>query len=249
MPAKPVEDFTPGFKSEWIDFKNGIRIGHLEPEQRITQILKAELLRLYQEDFLVDHWGRGVYWAYIWFCPRKNLKIKNFKGKGQFPSAKYFIGLDSDRQKFVTGFYVESGYSVHEEPRFQRQPDWDWNRFIEKLKSDSDFEKELRLLIQKEGFELAIGFEEDLCIFSGSNYSGPEPIIQEIEKRLRDNWVVVQIYFPFTEKDIKAMDGSEIVQAVLGTWQETSGMMNMFLQIPLIISKKDPVSSMKTRFA
>jgi hypothetical protein len=129
------------FKAEWIDFKKGIRVGHLEEDQRITQILKKQLFKTFDEDFLIDHWGRGLYWSYIWFCPRANLKAKNFKGPGQFPSAKYFIGVDSDRRLFLSGFYIESGYRKSDEPRYQRNADWDWNRFILNLKSDPVFKK------------------------------------------------------------------------------------------------------------
>ena len=31
------------FQTEWIDFARGIRVGHLEPHERITQILKFYL--------------------------------------------------------------------------------------------------------------------------------------------------------------------------------------------------------------
>ena len=51
-----------GFRPEFLDFQKGIRVGHLEPHQRITQILKLSLQTLYREDFVIDRWGRGVYW-------------------------------------------------------------------------------------------------------------------------------------------------------------------------------------------
>lgn len=239
-------DILPNqFKTQWIDFKKGIRVGHLEEDQRITQILKKCLFKVFNEDFLVDHWGRGLFWSYIWFCPRANLKAKNFKGPGQFPSAKYFIGIDSDRSLFVSGLYVESGYNKSEEPRYQRNSDWDWNRFVAKLKKDSTFQKEIQRLIFEESFELVIGFEENLKIFNRENFKDVKSICNEIEKRLKEDWVVVQIYYPLSEKEVKSMKGSELIQATMGIWSESSNLMNACLQIPFSLTEN--VSLLKPR--
>lgn len=214
------------FKNEFIDFKHGIRVGHLEKEQRITQILKEQLLKIFKEDFIIDHWGRGIFWPYIWFCPRANLKAKKFEGSGQFPSAKYFIGVDSERSLFLSGFYVESGYEKAEEPRYQRNEDWDWNHFINRLKNEPSFQKELERLIVKEGFELAIGFEENLNVFNRKNFQGLQPIRDEIERRLREDWVVVQVYYPLSGKELKSMKGDDIVQSIIGIWIELVQLLN-----------------------
>lgn len=40
------------FQTEWIDFARGIRVGHLEPHERITQILKFHLVK--REGFKVE---------------------------------------------------------------------------------------------------------------------------------------------------------------------------------------------------
>ena len=65
-----------GFRPEYLDFQRGIRVGHLEPHQRITQILKHTLQDRYQEDFVIDRWGRGVYWQWICFLPKANRIAK-----------------------------------------------------------------------------------------------------------------------------------------------------------------------------
>src|SRR5260221_14365534 len=54
------------FRSEWIDFQRGIRVGNIEPHERITQILKFHLEQRYRTPFVTDRWGRGVYWQ--WIC-------------------------------------------------------------------------------------------------------------------------------------------------------------------------------------
>lgn len=50
------------FRTEWIDFEKGIRVGNLEPHERITRILKYGLEEGYGTDFVTDRWGRGVFW-------------------------------------------------------------------------------------------------------------------------------------------------------------------------------------------
>jgi hypothetical protein len=37
---------SDGFRPEFLDFEKGIRVGHLAPDQRITQILKLSLQAL-----------------------------------------------------------------------------------------------------------------------------------------------------------------------------------------------------------
>lgn len=238
-PVKAANGFPDAFRTEWINVKKGIRVGHLEPEQRLTQILKARLLNIFSEDFLVDHWGRGLYWTYIWFCPRSNLKAKNFHGPGQFPSAKFFVGVDVEEEKFVSGLYVESGYNHSDEPRYMRGPDWDWNRFLDRLRHDGAFRNELERLVLKEAFAITIGFLDETRTFEKESYEGIQPVLGEIENRMREDWVVVQIYYPFTEKELKAMDGRQIVDAVMGTWHELLPAANGCLQMPLDVSRQD----------
>jgi hypothetical protein len=42
------------FRSEWIDFERGIRVGNIEPHERITQILKFYLEQHYHTSFVTD---------------------------------------------------------------------------------------------------------------------------------------------------------------------------------------------------
>jgi hypothetical protein len=52
----------PDFSPACLDFEHGIRVGNLEPHQRITRILKAALEGRHATAFTTDRWGRGVYW-------------------------------------------------------------------------------------------------------------------------------------------------------------------------------------------
>ena len=60
------------FKPEYLDFKRGIRVGNLEDNQRITRILKLAIEEEFQEPFVTERFGRGVYWQWIGFLVRAN---------------------------------------------------------------------------------------------------------------------------------------------------------------------------------
>jgi hypothetical protein len=57
------------FRPEWFDFEHGIRVGNLEPHERITQILKHHLEQTHGTRFITDRWGRGVFWQWICWLP------------------------------------------------------------------------------------------------------------------------------------------------------------------------------------
>ena len=98
------------FRPEWIDFEHGIRVGNLEPHERITQILKFQLESRHRTPFVTDRWGRGVYWQWICWLPRTNRLAKPLSSKVNFSCAKLFISADGDRKVFKSGLQVERGY-------------------------------------------------------------------------------------------------------------------------------------------
>src|ERR1017187_10710498 len=76
----PMAELPTGeaFRSEWIDFQRGIRVGNIEPHERITQILKFYLEQRYRTSFVTDRWGRGVYWQWIcWLPDRKSTRLNS----------------------------------------------------------------------------------------------------------------------------------------------------------------------------
>ncbi|MBI3950356.1 MAG: hypothetical protein HY314_07875 [Acidobacteria bacterium] len=52
-------------RTEYLDFDRGIRVGNLEPHERITRILKIALESGFGQSFVTVRWGRGVYWQWI----------------------------------------------------------------------------------------------------------------------------------------------------------------------------------------
>ncbi len=122
------------FRPEWIDFERGIRVGNLEPHERITQILKYRLEQLYGTGFVTDRWGRGVYWQWICWLPRANRQAKPLSSAYNFGCAKLFIGLDREQRVFQFGLQVERGYlAASEYAGNTLQKDWDWHRLVRRL--------------------------------------------------------------------------------------------------------------------
>ena len=85
------------FRLQWIDFEKGIRVGNLEPHERITQILKYGLEQRHAVKFVTDRWGRGVYWQWICWLPRPNREAKPISSGTNFGCAKLFISLDREQ--------------------------------------------------------------------------------------------------------------------------------------------------------
>ncbi|XHR26736.1 MAG: hypothetical protein ACFUZC_12335 [Chthoniobacteraceae bacterium] len=83
--------------------KCGIRVGNLEPHERITQILKYHLETRHRTPFITDRWGCDVYWQWICWLPRANREAKPIPYGVNFGCAKLFISVDGERSPISTG--------------------------------------------------------------------------------------------------------------------------------------------------
>src|SRR3974377_553711 len=83
------------FRPEFLDFKRGIRVGNLKDNERITRLLKMELEHRYQQEFVTERWGRGVYWMWIGYLPRANRAAMPISGSVSFGCSKFFIMVDA----------------------------------------------------------------------------------------------------------------------------------------------------------
>ena len=220
------------FKSEYLDFRKGIRVGHLEPRARITQILKLSLQQLYGQDFIIDRWGRGVYWQWICFLPRANRRAKPISGGRNFSSAKFFIMVDREEEIFKSGLHLERGLirAPDAQEDYQLRPDWDWHRLMRGLEPDGWWEQEVRRLIEEDGFQVTLGsFRTGLRSFS--RHLPPASDLREIVATAPpDKWFVFQLHYPMTPEEVGVSEGPDLVAGMMAVFRELTPVMNLCLE-------------------
>ncbi len=223
------------FRPEWIDFQHGIRVGNLEPHERITQILKFHLEQRHGTPFVTDRWGRGVYWQWICWLPRANREAKPVSHDVNFGCAKLFISAEQESKIFKSGLQIERGYAVGPEPYpgCLLKDDWDWHRLIEQCADDSVLDKELHRLLNREGFVVEVGDFEANAVFTKKNFQSARQIRDAAKNYSRRQWAGFQLYYPMPEKEVRACTGLELVKAVCGVFAEVTPAMNSCLQVKL----------------
>ncbi len=231
-----------GFRPEFLDFQRGIRVGHLEPHERITQILKLSLEERYRETFVTDRWGRGVYWQWICFLPKANRLAKPVSSHVNFGCAKYFIMVDREEARFKAGLQIERGFVKSERYQdCQLCHDWDWNRLVAGLKDGRPIMKQLRRLAG-EDFEIQVGSWEQPSRFSPSNFPSAAQLIGVINAMPADLWGGFQLFYPMTAEEVRASTGQDLVEAMLAIFDEVTAVMNECMQIQLTTKDQSAVA-------
>lgn len=235
--AEPLPPPSPGdaFRAEWFDLEHGIRVGNLEPHERITQILKNYLETAYRTAFVIDRWGRGVYWQWICWLPRANREAKPISSRVNFGCAKLFLTLDRKRRALKAGLQVERGHAEGPSPYpgCLLQPDWDWHRLVAACEPGTALDRELQRLIGAEGFVADVGDWEASTVFTGADFSSATQIRTVLEGYPPRQWVGFQLYYPIPEADLHRASGGELVQAVCAVFADVVPAMNTCLQVPL----------------
>ncbi len=230
-----------GFRPEFLDFRRGIRVGNLEPHERITQILKAALEARFAQPFLIERYGRGVYWRWIAWLPRAWRARKPLSFQTSFGCSKYFIMMDTDEQVFRAGLQVERGY-VKAPPgggAWQLAPDWDWHRLIAALRPRAALDRQLRRLLG-EGFRIFAGsWEAEAAEFCARDYPGAAALREALEAAPKRQWAGFQLYYPMTEADVRASSGAELVEAILAVFEEVTPAVNLCAEAPLRVRSED----------
>ena len=223
------------FQSDFLDFQKGIRVGNLEDNQRITRILKLALEARHQEEFVTQRFGRGVYWQWIGFVSRANRASKPLSSKISFGCSKFFLTMDQEAQLFKCGFSVERGMisPSPDFPQTQLQPDWDWHRVLDGLTQGSLLEKELKRLVVHEGFSIDAGNWDDRYTVSRGKFPGAAELKKVLLTSPPDAWTVFQAYYPMREKDIRTSTGTDLVDAMVAIFGETTQAMNLCMHVPL----------------
>jgi len=224
-----------GFRPEFLDFQRGIRVGHLEPHQRITQILKWSLQARYEQDFVIDRYGRGVYWQWICFLPKANRIAKPLSNSHNFSCSKFFIKIDREEATFQSGLQVERGFGKDQgqRPAFQLQTDWDWHRLISRLRDRSSLYRELRRLVMEDNFHLHAGSRQTYVRYSRLNFPGAVELRRALTGCPDQEWVVFQLYYPMAPDEVRGSTGSDLVEAILAVLQEVAPVMNHCMQVSL----------------
>jgi hypothetical protein len=224
------------FRSEWIDFQRGIRVGNIEPHERITQILKFHLEQRYRTSFVTDRWGRGVYWHWICWLPRANREAKPVSNKVNFGCAKLFISADTETKVFKSGLQIERGYAQGPEPYpgCLLKPDWDWHRLIKQCAAGTELDNELRRLLKREGFVVEVGNFEANTVFNAKNFKSGRQVRDAAKKYSKRGWAGFQLYYPMPEREVRATTGYELVKAICDVFAEVTPAMNCCMQVALV---------------
>lgn len=218
------------FNTEWIDFERGIRVGNLEPHERITRILKHGLEERYGTGFVTDRWGRGVYWQWICWLPRPNREAKPISSDSNWGCAKLFISIDRTRMAFQCGMTIERGL-VSGFPKLQK--DWDWHRLIAQCKAGTDLDKEMRRLVKKEGFCASVTGAGETKRFTSKDFTSARQIADTARKAPPREWAGFSLFYPMPQAEVRATSGYDFVQGILGAFAETVPAMNLCMQVPL----------------
>jgi hypothetical protein len=223
------------FLDEYLDFRNGIRVGNLEDNQRITRILKLALEARYREEFVTERFGRGVYWQWIGFVSRSNRSAKPISSKVSFGCSKFYLTIDMEKLLFKCGFSVERGMvdPPADFPKIQLMPDWDWHRLLMALKKSGPLEHELKRLVTREGFRIDAGGWENSYFVDRSNFPEMAKLKKALTGAAPASWAGFQVYYAMSEKEVHASSGVDLIESMMAIFEEVTPAMNLCMQIPL----------------
>jgi hypothetical protein len=235
VPPLPVR---PAFRREFLDFEQGIRMGGLEPHERITQIVKARLMEKHGQDLVIDKWGRGRFWQWICWTVRENRDSKPLSGGMSFASAKFFISLEREERTLDAGLQVERGRlkTGRRKPgEVYAAEDWDFYRLLAGLRKGTPLAEELDRLIRVEGFTANVGGTwEASRTFRGPKWRGVSAVRRACEVIPPEAWGWFQACYSTAEKELKEMDGAEIVATILAIFDEVTPLINLVMDRPYL---------------
>jgi hypothetical protein len=242
--AAPPAVIRPDFRPRFLDFARGIHMGNLEPNQRITQILKAHLDREHGTRFVTDRWGRGVYWQWICWLPVANRQAKPISNDVNFGCAKFYISINTDDRTFEAGLQVERAPTRAGASWVRAREDWDIFRLMAQLRRSTPLAAELARLVRQEEFTVRAGPFGHMTARTSADYSGPATLARACRSIPADEWGGFQLCYVFAQNEIQAMTGDEIVGAISDIFDEVTAAANLVMTVaclqgrPLTLSER-----------
>lgn len=230
----PLPVVRPDFRPEFLDFKRGIRMGNIEPNQRVTQILKADLETRHATRFITDRWGRGVYWKWICWLPVESRQAKPLSSSYNFGCAKFYITINHQRQTFEAGMQVERAPTRAQADVVRVQKDWDFHAVVRGLRRGTTLADEIARLVRQEGFSVRAGPFAERADFTARTYRGPAPLARACRGIPPDDWGAFQLCYVLPRDDVHAMTGDEIIGAVAAVFHELVPAMNSVMTLPCL---------------
>jgi hypothetical protein len=226
-----VPAVRPDFRREYLDFKRGIRMGNLEPNQRITRILRQILESRHPTKFITDRWGRGVYWKWICWVAVESRKAKPISSGYNFGCAKFYITINHERETFEAGMQVERAPVRAGRGHARVEKDWDFHALVRGLRRGAPLAREIARLVRREGFTVRCGAFIDRAAFTAKTYRGPGPLARACRAIPDQAWGGFQLCYVFQRREIEAMSGDEIVGAVAAIFDELTAAMNAVMTV------------------
>jgi hypothetical protein len=231
----PVPKTAIAFKPEFLDFDRGIRVGNLEDDERITRLLKSGLEHRFQQPFVTERWGRGVFWQWIGYLPRANRAAKPISSHVSFGCAKFFVEVDTGDKLFKCGLQVERGYlrAPRDFPHCELRGDWDWNRLLGSLRRGSPMLRELERLVDEGFFIHAGSWEKEPAGFSISNPPSAVKLRQVLTTAPGNHWAGFQLYYPMNKGEVEQSTGLDLIESMIAVFGEVTHVMNLCMQVRL----------------
>jgi hypothetical protein len=223
------------FRSEFLDFDRGIRVGNLHPQERITQILKRALETAFGQTFTTVRWGRGVHWRWIGFFAQANRLAKPLSHRFGFGCAKYFVSLEREDRCFKAGMQVERGYirAPRGYAEWKLREDWDWHRLLAQLTPGSELERRLRELVRRDGFHIYAGGWPEGQELTAKTFTGAASLRGLLARAPATQWGGFQLFYPMAEPEVRTMTGHEIIESILAIFGEVTPILNCCMQVRL----------------
>ena len=221
------------FRSAYLDFDRGIRVGHLAVEARLTQIIKSRLTARYGVRMLCDRWGRGLYWQWLCWVPEPNKKAKPLSAGHNFGSTKFYVTLDRAQRLFHAGVQVERA-PKHPDAQWPLtvETDWDWHVLLKALREEA-LPRHLHRLFSAKGFVFAWA-----RMRRARNTPRPPGTSTRVDAR-RNGLVPMRgagssCFGRCPSRKFRATPRPELVEAIMAVFAEVTPVMNLCMYAPCL---------------